>query len=94
MWLLIGALMSIGCYSINQSIMQDTVKLSLIFFIPIFIIISILELGCVSGAVFGFGRSMTSLSKPIKIMSIVFFIISLALLGFAIFNTITFFKMI
>lgn len=94
LWLLIGSIMAIGCFTLNQSIMQDSTRLSLIIFIPIFIILSILEFGSVIGSTFGFGFSITSESKPIKIMSIIFLLISLALLCFAVSNTVDFIEIL
>lgn len=94
LWLLIGSIMAIGCFTLNQSIVQDSTRLSLIIFIPIFIILSILEFGSIIGSTFGFCFSVQSESKPIKIMSIIFLIISLALLGFAVSNTVNFIKIL
>ena len=94
LWLAIGVIVAIGCYLLNQTILADSTKLSLLIILPISIILMILEFGSTLGSVFGFAFSITSLSKVIKIMSIIFLVISLALLGFCIFNLNTFIKLV
>jgi len=94
LWLLVGSIVSIGCYSLNVSIQDDSTRLSLIIFIPIIVILMILEYCSTVGSTFGFAISIRSESKVIKIMSIIFLIISLALLGFIVYNTVTFFKIV
>ena len=94
LWLLIGTIISIGCFCLNQSMISDSTRLSFIIFIPIYFILMILEFGSTVGAVLGFAFSIPSLSKVIKIMSIIFLIISLTLLGFSVYNTIEFVQII
>ena len=77
----------------NQSMLTDN-RLGLIFLIPVYIVLTIINYSTTAGAVFGFGLSLNSMSKVIKIMSIIFFIISLALLGFCVYNTINFIKVL